>query len=187
MIGYFQKLPITVDVSGVNRAFHTLRPHGVYKSWQKYGVAYRKRHEFAAATNESRYLDDNDAARILAQLPEEVLALESPEVWMLNAEPVVTDERVMFPPHIDVVRLCSINIYYKTNGERTAYYEYIPGGEILEVASFTAKDGDVYLLNSSKPHSVEMVSGLPRASVSVSFLKTPYEAVEEALRSRCVA
>lgn len=183
MTEYFQKLPLTLDTSGVNTDFFTLRLHKAYKSWQKYGVAYRKNNEFTAATNESRYLDDADAEFVLAQLPEELLRLETPEVWMLYAEPVVSEGRIVFPPHVDLVRLSSINIYFKTNGEKTSYYEYAPGGDISEAASFTANDGDVYLLNSNKPHAVEMISGAPRASISVSFIETPYEIVQEVWRS----
>lgn len=183
MTEYFQKLPLTLDTSGINTDFFTLRLHKAYKSWQKYGVAYRKNNEFTAATNESRYLDPADAEFILRQLPQELSRLEVPEVWMLYAEPVVSEGRIVFPPHVDLVRLSSINIYFKTNGEKTSYFEYAPGGDILEVASFTAQDGDVYLLNSNKPHSVEMISGASRTSISVSFIETPYEVVQEVLHS----
>lgn len=178
---HFEKLKLCVDSSVVNTSASELTPKGEYVAWQKYGVAYKKANDFTPTPNASFYLKGPDAAYILGQLPPKLVAVETPEVWLLQAEAQECEGRVMLPPHVDRVRQCSINIYFKTFGEKTAYYEYSPGGSIVEVAHFTAKDGDVYFLNSNKPHSVELINGKPRELISVSFISTPYETVAKIL------
>lgn len=177
MSPYFKKLSLMLDVASVNKEVDLLRGHGAYTAWQKYGIAYKRRVDFNAATNASYHLDERDKLQIVQQLPKGLLEVEVPDVWLLHAKAESYEGRVMLPPHVDGVRQCSINVYFKTNGEKTAYYEYRNGGNIDEVASFVAQPGDVYLLNSDKPHSVE-VNGEPRQSVSISFITTPYEVVE---------
>jgi hypothetical protein len=181
--GYFGKLNLNINHTEVNVDATTLKFLEDYTAWQKYGVAYKRVADFTPTTNTSFRFNEDVENFIIGQLPVEVLTLERPEVWLLRAEPRHSTGRIMFPPHVDGVRQCSINIYYETHGERTAYYKYLPGGTISEVAHFIAEDEDVYLLNSSQPHSVEMVSGKPRESISISFITTPYAAVAEALKS----
>jgi hypothetical protein len=78
------------------------------------------------------------------------------------------------PPHTHGVGGCVINFYYKTNGEKTVCYDglyeenvdhpstfksdkgyyLIDETNLKEIFSYTAKSGDVYLLNTRKPHAV---------------------------------
>jgi hypothetical protein len=177
MRGYFKKLNLNLDILGINTNPEKLRDHSKYISWQKYGIAYKRKNEFTPATNESLHLDDSDKQKIIDQLPKGLLEIEIPDVWLLNAQAPKYEGKVMLPPHTDGVRLCSINIYYETHGEKTAYYDYVSGKEINETCSFVAQVGDCYLLNSDKPHSVEVI-GNPRRSISVSFITTPYDIIE---------
>lgn len=187
MNGYFQKLRLPVDFSTVNVDSRTLRPHGNYTAWQKYGIALKRQKSFSPATNASFYLDDCDKKTIIEQLPQGLLDIEIPDVWLLYASPNTEKEStgggvVMLPPHVDGVRKCSINIYFETHGETTRYYEYESGSSIKEIGSFVAQVGEVYLLNSDRPHSVDIIESNPRRSISVSFIHTPYEIVEEYMR-----
>lgn len=177
MNNYFKKLDLNFNVAEINVDPEKLKMHGEHYSWQKYGIAYKRKNEFLPAVNTTSYLDDADKQKIIKQLPKKLLDIEIPEVWLLNITASSYQEKAMLPPHTDGVRLCSINIYYETHGEKTAYYKYIPGKEIIEVSSFIAQTGDCYLLNSSEPHSVEVI-GKPRRSISISFITTPYSIVE---------
>jgi hypothetical protein len=70
-------------------------------------------------------------------------------------------------PHIDHGPKTSINIYLKTNNCKTTFYSFIDPSEIRtvplnrnnlkETDSFIAKDGDIWLLDISTPHSVELL------------------------------
>ena len=83
----------------------------------------------------------------------------------------------MIPPHIDSFRVCTINYYLKANGETTKYYKYKPNGSINEVDSFCARTGDCWILDTTIPHSVELIPGKTRSVLGVSFLNTSFEAV----------
>lgn len=70
-------------------------------------------------------------------------------------------------PHIDHGPKTSINIYLKTDNCKTTFYSFINPSEIRtvplnrnnlkETDSFVAKDGDIWLLDVSTPHSVELL------------------------------
>jgi len=70
-------------------------------------------------------------------------------------------------PHIDHGPNTSINIYLKTNNCKTTFYSFIDETEartvplnrnnLKEVDSFIAEDRDIWLLDVSKPHSVELL------------------------------
>jgi len=97
-------------------------------------------------------------------------------------------------PHVHTEEHCTINFYYKTNGETTIFYDgnYVPDDataldrghnyymvkpEFLSpVLSYTANDGDVWLLNTRKAHAVVGNDSLPRHVLQV-YMKMPYEKV----------
>lgn len=68
-------------------------------------------------------------------------------------------------PHIDHGPKTSINIYLKTDNCKTSFYRFIDESKpriipldtknLEEVGSFIAKDGEAWILNVAKPHSVE--------------------------------
>ena len=87
----------------------------------------------------------------------------------------------MLAPHVDGVRVTAINIYSNTNGERTCFYTYAAGGDIQEVGSFVAKDGDIWLMDVSKPHAVELKVGKNRRVLTLSFITTPFDVVRKVL------
>lgn len=100
------------------------------------------------------------------------------------------------PPHIHTIEECVINFYHKTNNEKTIFYDgqydiisddvedsgkgyyIVDEDKLKEVISYTAKSGEVYLLNTKKAHSVIDTDNLdePRVVIQV-FLNIPhYEA-----------
>lgn len=100
-------------------------------------------------------------------------------------------------PHIHTDESCVINFYSHTNGEITSiydgdikiydgdledngngYYLVDPAG-LTKVEQFVAQDGDVWLLNTKQPHSVDAL-GAPVSSkrtVIQAFFNLPYTEV----------
>lgn len=177
---FFTKLSLPLDTCGVFTDPDGLLCNGEYLRQQKYGVALLRKKSFTSVPNRSYTASNEDTERVISQLPRHLLDIEVPKVWVLDIRPT-DDECVMLAPHIDGVRVTAINIYSNTNGERTCYYEYGAGGEITEVDSFTAKDGDVWLMDVSKPHAVELKPGKTRRVLTISFITTPYEVVRQVL------
>lgn len=179
MKGCFLKLDASIDVSMAKVDIGLLKQNGDFTRWQKYGLAYKKEHDFQPATNSSFHLSDDDKQLIRRQLPQSLLDIEVPDVWLLHSAPPEHGEKVVLPPHVDGVRNASINIYYDVDESRTVFYDYVAGGRVKEVASFVAQTGDVYLMNSNKPHAVEFAGNKNRCSISISFINTPYEIIEQ--------
>ena len=173
---YCQKLSMNLDFAGMEVDADHLAVHGEYSRPQKYGLALQKMVDFISVPNSTYEMNDEDKAHVIRCLPESLLAIEVPEVWVLNIKPTESDDLTMLAPHIDKVRKCCINIYIDTHGERTAYYDY-QGGKLEEKYSFVAKNGEVWALDSDKPHSVTLSPPHVRKAISVSFINTPYSEV----------
>lgn len=176
---FFCKNPINIDVSGVCVDVSQLKPNAQYVKPQKYGLALQKKGKFTSVPTQSFEAKEEDARRIISQLPKKLLDIEIPKVWVLNIQATL-DEKVMLAPHKDGVRLTAINFYSDTHKERTIFYEY-KAGSIEEVDSFVAEDGDIYVMNVDEPHSVELCAGKARRFLTLAFLTTPFAQVVEAL------
>jgi hypothetical protein len=97
------------------------------------------------------------------------------------------------PPHIHTIEECVINFYHKTNNEKTIFYDgdykvvsdnvedsgkgyyIVDEKKLKEVVSYTAKNGDVYLLNTKKAHSVIDTDSVDDTRVIIQvFLNIPH-------------
>lgn len=170
----FRKLKLNLPTDDADDLDRLSLKRTFYK-WQKYGLSLLKTRDYEAVENSQYTLDSGKTTRILALLPQSLLDVEIPEVWVFNGTPK-TENSPMLAPHRDLVRLCGINSYFDTNGERTVFYRY-ERGNLYEESSFVAKDGDCYVLDVDKPHAVELVSGCTRKFMSISFINTPYSEV----------
>jgi len=107
-------------------------------------------------------------------------------------------------PHTDSGIEVSVNFYMNTTDEATNFYEFsvdeptiakLPNqtngsvfslDEIKKVCSFKAKDGDIYILNVSKIHSVmdEKLAPLPktRKAIVVNSEIYSYETLRDSLK-----
>ena len=178
---YFTKLDISLDVDVVFTDPTALLCNGEYLKQQKYGLALLKKKAFSSVPNRSYEASPEDTQRIIAQLPTSLIEIEAPKLWILDMHAPADEKDVMLAPHVDGVRVTAINIYRDTHGERTCFYRYAAGGEIEEVDSFVAKDGDIWLMDVSKPHAVELKPGKNRRVLTISFISTPYEVVRDAM------
>jgi hypothetical protein len=103
------------------------------------------------------------------------------------------------PPHIDVGVLCCINFYVRADSVKTQFYsiqnesnETIPWSNVLgltfnldklsKAESFDACNGEVYLLDTSTPHSVTARNGFAdRLVLSIQSEKFTFDEVKEML------
>jgi hypothetical protein len=176
---YFCRNPINIDVSEICLDVGQLKMNAQYVKPQKYGLALQKQSPFVSVPTDSFEAKEQDAHKIISQLPQKLLAIEIPKVWVLSVQ-ATHDEKVMLAPHRDGVRLTAINFYKTTHNERTVFYKY-KAGVIEEADSFIAQDGDSYIMNVDEPHSVELCPGEVRKFLTLAFISTPFAQVVNAL------
>jgi hypothetical protein len=173
----YQKLKLRLPASDIVVDAGELTLIKEHNEPQKYGVRLSKLREFKSVPSKTYMAKPEDAAKVVALLPKELLDVEVPEVWLLYIKPDENSLTSMLAPHKDIVRLCGINFYLETHGERTVYYSYASGGKLTEVGSFVAQDGECYVMDVDEPHAVELTPNYVRRMVSVSFVRTPYKEV----------
>jgi hypothetical protein len=129
--------------------------------------------------------------KITSLLPSSLLSIEVPLVrWQrFKARSTIT-------PHIDLDRLCTINLYLSVSDETTVFYtKKRPGVKLQTIDgcitnenfiyewldkydSFIAKPYDVYLLDVNQPHEVISTPDKVRISLQFSFKKTSFDIVK---------
>jgi hypothetical protein len=120
--------------------------------------------------------------RLLSQLPQSVLEIEVPQVFVLEMDAPKTLKPVL-APHVDFSRSCGINIYLEASGEVTHYYRWDGVDSTLkEEESFVAGVGDCWLIDTSVPHSVSLVPGKKRKILTFSFVKATYTQIRNAYK-----
>lgn len=101
------------------------------------------------------------------------------------------------PIHIHKVEQCVINFYFNTNEEETSFYEgnystiyeddyfkLLDEKQLKKVDSFVAKNGEVYLLNSRKPHGVATTKPIDDTRLLIQvFLNKDFLEVKKILES----
>jgi hypothetical protein len=149
--------------------------HMSHSKWQKYGLSLKKEVDYDAAIANTFEVSDKIKSEVLSKIPIELLNIEVPHIWYLE---VTGGEysKTMIPPHIDSFRICTINYYINTNGESTHYYNY-ESGVVKEIESFSSKENECWILNTTIPHSVNLIPGKTRSILGASFLNTPYDKV----------
>ena len=172
-----KKLPFTFE-NGVNalNAFKRLRvldAYGKNKNTGKYSIT-------------KKYIPKKAVHEFKQVIPEEL---------MPHLLGIIESEISSLAPHVHTEEQCVINFYKNTNQEVTSMYEgriekyednmedngngyYLVNPHLLEkTEEFVAKDGDVWLLNTRQPHSVQetaTISGKPRTVIQ-AFFDIPYE------------
>ena len=173
-MSYFKKIDLNVDTALAKDTSKLAFENSFYK-WQKYGLKLLKYKEYTPIANNQYKITGQSKTKILKCIPQQLLLIEEPEVWVFNGTGSV-EGLSMLAPHRDLVRLCGINIYFETNNERTIFYDY-HNQNLTEVSDFIAKDNDCYILDVDQPHAVELAQGKTRKLISIAFIKTPYSEV----------
>ena len=104
------------------------------------------------------------------------------------------------PAHTDSGITCNINFYIDSGNYQTNFWKVLDGDQTYQVAnqtngkvfkpdavelvdSFFAQAGDVYLLDVTKPHSVECdTPGLKRVALSLQTASFTFDEVKEMLK-----
>ena len=149
--------------------------HMIHSKWQKYGLSLKKDVDYDAAIANTFEVSDQIKSSVLEMIPKDLLDIEVPNIWYLEVTGT-DDDKTMVPPHIDNFRICTINYYLQTNGETTHYYNYV-SGDMEEICSFCAKTNECWILNTTIPHSVKLLTGKTRSVIGASFINTPFEKV----------
>lgn len=171
------KLSINIDLSCFKEEF--LAPHQKYYRVQKYA-----RNLGGTSIPYTETLQVLNEAEFISQLPETLLAIERPTVFMLEL-PALDAKDPVLPAHVDINKTCGINVYLDAQGEVTKFYNWDRDSRQSEYAeSFCAQAGDVWLMDTSVPHSVDMVPNKSRRMLTFSFTKAKYEEVRSCFATR---
>jgi hypothetical protein len=163
------KLNYKIDLRPLAQA--DITPHKSYGKLQKYA----RNMQGSNFGSETKYVSNADL--FVAQLPQPLLDRERPFVFMLELPAVVAEDPVL-PAHIDLNKTCGINVYLETNGEITKFYHWNTHERQSEyVEEFCASTGDMWLMDTSVPHSVNMKPNKARRMLTFSFTKLKYAEV----------
>lgn len=144
------KLNISALDIDLSRKTRSIEKHVKLKDRNNYGVI-------------RDYLSVENTEKILNLLPEKIKE---------SCIGITKSSISSLPPHIHTVEKCVINFYHKVSGEETVFYDgvyevltedvedsgkgyyIIDENKIKKVISYIAQDGEVYMLNTRKAHSV---------------------------------
>lgn len=164
------KLPIKIDLSSFREEL--LAPHQKYHRVQRYARGLT-----GTSIPYTETLMVLNEADFVSQLPEALVAIEWPSVFLLELPALAADDPVL-PAHVDINKTCGINVYMNTHGEVTKFYQWSKDSRQSEyVEEFCADRGDVWLMDTSVPHSVDMVPNKSRRMLTFSFTKAKYAEV----------
>lgn len=167
------KVALSFDVAALRDL--SLTPHRRYAKIQRYA------RKLSGDPCASLTLTVENSEALLSLLPPAVLALEKPFVFMLD---LIAEDYAnpILPAHTDLNKTCGINMYLETNGEVTKFYSWDKETkQAIQTEQFNAEAGDCWLMDTTVPHSVDLVRNKRRRLLTFSFVKTPYKTVLEAL------
>lgn len=169
------------DLSLVN--IKDVKFHRTFSRRQPYNRALEEKYE--AIPTSTYVLPEDVTSHLLTQLPQEVLDVEVPQIYILTMEASDAPHPVL-AAHVDLNRSCGINIYIETNGEITHFYDWDKSTKTLsEIERFVANTDECWLMDTQIPHSVSLVTGKQRSMLTFSFVKTPYYVIKNGMRKHC--
>jgi hypothetical protein len=178
---YCKRYQLNISTVGMNLDSSNMDVDFKYEKVSRDGLRYLKDTKYEIIKKLHTFkVSDTDSKTIIDQLPSNVLDLEIPYVQYLELTPRETNSTQTLPPHIDPHRFCSLNLYMEASGEDTYFFEK-NGLKLVEAAKFTAVKGEVWVLNTSKLHSVTTNSNKTRKVVTLSFSKIKYNQLVDAL------
>jgi len=149
---YAKKIKLSAEFPYLNKSSVVIGRHGIWEGTDKHHVV-------------RKYLPRKQIELVRDVLPESV----KPHLMGVNYS-----EILLLGPHIHIEEGCVINFYQRVNGEMTSFWDgdierddrwstdngkgyiNVNPDKIKMVESFTAKDGDVWVLNTRHPHSVSI-------------------------------
>lgn len=127
----------------------------------------------------------DNAERFIEQLPSKLLALERPYVILLELPATHGVANPILPTHRDYNKTCGINVYIEANGELTKFYHWDrEAQESVYEEEFCSATGEVWIMNTDVPHSVQLVPNKERCMLSFCFTKLKYAEVLECFATK---
>jgi hypothetical protein len=176
-MNHAEKLNYNIDLSFM--ASSIVSPHHRYEKEQRYS-----RNLPGNSCGFSKTKTISNADDFIDQLPPELLALERPHAFLLEL-PATDLEDPVLPAHVDYNKTCGINLYLDGDQEVTKFYNWNREqrqSEYLE--EFCAKAGEVWLMDTSVPHSVSLTRNKTRSILTFSFTKLKYNEVLECFKTK---
>lgn len=172
-MSYYKKLNIAISVPDMDTANWRLAQVADVPDRARYKYTFWEK-EYAPPTPLHVYkIPQPIAETLLSQLPESIIRREIPGVFFMKMDKPHPASTV--PPHVDVGRRTAINVYVECSGEVTEFFEADDvSKQLTSKGSFTARKGEAWLLNVSKPHAVRMTKAPLRACVSFSFRRLKF-------------
>lgn len=147
-----KKIKLSAEFPYLNKSSVVIGRHGIWEGTDKHHVV-------------RKYLPRKQIELVRDVLPESV----KPHLMGVNYS-----EILLLGPHLHIEEGCVINFYQRVNGEMTSFWDgdierddrwstdngkgyiHVNPDKIKMVESFTAKNGDVWVLNTRQPHSVSI-------------------------------
>ena len=90
---------------------------------------------------------------------------------------LIADDVAMpiLPAHVDLNRTCAINIYIESNGEVTKFYNWDRSKKISVLKeSIRTQEKEAWVMDTTVPHSVDLVPNKRRRILTFSFTRMKY-------------
>lgn len=169
---------LTLKINYQDLDFTKCTTHKEYTKIQRFSLGLTG----TAFGSETKHVPDSEY--FLQQLPKTILDIEIPYVFLLDIKTPDCTQAVL-PAHIDINKLCGINVYIQAQGEVTKFYDWNSvSRSSTYVEEFCATQGETWLMNNQQPHSVDLIKNCQRRILTYSFIKTPYNQILEILKCK---
>ncbi len=175
---YACKLDLKLDVSQINE--NDIKKVNEFDKVQKYS------NNLAGTHVAMHNFEVIDVDHFLLQLPQKLLSLESPRVAFLKI-PASNVSDPVIAAHVDLPyrnesrayrRRCVINFFYNWSSEVVNFYKWDRElKQSLLVETCTPSQNECWLMNTSVPHSANLIPNKEASILSFAFEKLCYEEV----------
>lgn len=174
-MSYFKKLDVCLDANWLLSTEHTLIQTTDIGKIDKYKYASWGDMSMEPTPLLMYQLLPEVEEKVIATLPQALKEKEVPRAFLMKMKRM-SDKPNMLYPHVDRARRTAINFYITCGDETTQFYDADEKTQTLIPAdSFCAKDGECWMLDVSKPHSVIMSAAPERVGLSLSYRRSRFE------------
>ncbi len=181
-MSFFKKLDIHLDIDWILSTSHQLIQTTDIGKVDKYKYA-----SWADSTIEPTpllmfsLLSDVEK-QVIDFLPDALKDAEVPRAHLMKMKRLSERPNMLYP-HVDRGRRVAINFYLVCGDETTLFFEADEATRSLTpVAEFCAKEGECWMLDVAKPHAVIMNGATERIGLSLSYRRSRYVDLENALK-----
>lgn len=171
----FKKLDISLDVGWILSTPHQLIQTTDIGKVEKYKYASWADTSIEPTPLLMFSLLPDVERQVIDLLPDSLKDTELPRAHLMKMKRLSEKPNMLYP-HVDRGRRVAINFYLVCGDETTQFYEADEATKNLTLAAdFCAKEGECWMLDVSKPHSVIMNAAPERIGLSLSYRRSRYE------------